>query len=302
MCRAESSSTCPDPCRASSVAAFVIVTPCWPSRFAMVRISARSGRLAKTSGSAVKRLAAISGRAAFLAPPIGIVPVSGVPPRIRMRSMTSAPDAGCFYGREGRGSSRRVVFRLAHGGFGQGLLLGARLLLAAMQVLAQGACEPRLAFGMLLALGRLRIERIGHRPDGRRARGGCQSLLDAQADLGGEDDRNRLLRGIFRRLVRMGTAPCFDSGAIAIDRGKPGPPRFVERLKYGRCGGVRHRINRRAAPHHYSLRCRKTESVIAANCLFHSMRGQKRQVSASLLPIVGKPTCPPTLGRRADCS
>src|ERR1051326_3413530 len=205
MGRAESSSTCPDPCRASSVAAFVIVTPCWPSRFAMVRISARSGRLAKTSGSAVKRLAAISGRAAVFGPPIGIVPVSGVPPRIRMRSMTSAPDANCFYGREGRRSSRRVVVPVARGGAGRGVLLGARLPLAAMQVLAQRAGEPRIAFGMLLALGRLRIGRIDHRPDGRRARGGCQSLLDAQADLGGENDSDRLLCGVFGRLVGMGT-------------------------------------------------------------------------------------------------
>src|SRR5439155_14346040 len=99
--------------------------------------SARSGRLARTSGSPVKRLAAISGRAAFLAPPIGIVPLSGVPPRIRMRSMTSAPDAGCFYGREERRSSRRVVVPLTCGGFGRGLLLGLRLLLAAMHALAQ---------------------------------------------------------------------------------------------------------------------------------------------------------------------
>src|SRR5947209_5662017 len=286
MWRAESSSTCPDPCRASPASAFVIVTPCWPSRFAMVRISARSGRLARTSGSAVKRLAAISGRAAFLAPPIGIVPVSGVPPRIRMRSMTWAPDAGCFYGREGRRSSRRVVVPPARRGFGRGLLLGTCLLLAAMQVFAQRAGEPGVAFGMLLALGRGQIGRIGHRPDGRRARGACQSLLDAQADLRGEDDRDCLLRGIFGRLVRMGAAPCFHSGTIAVDRREPGPPRSVECFKYGRCGGVRHRINRRAAPHHYSLRCRKTESVIAANCLFHSARGEKRQVSASLLPIV----------------
>ncbi len=45
---------------------------------------------ASTSGSSVRRLAAISGSAAFLAPPIGIVPASGTPPRIRILSIVSA--------------------------------------------------------------------------------------------------------------------------------------------------------------------------------------------------------------------
>ena len=32
----------------------------------------------------------MSGSAAFLAPPIGMVPASGLPPRMRMRSMPAA--------------------------------------------------------------------------------------------------------------------------------------------------------------------------------------------------------------------
>src|SRR5665213_4109035 len=57
-------------------------------RFSMAT-SARRGTLSRVSVSSVSRLAIISGRAAFLAPEIGIVPFKRLPPTMRMRSMTS---------------------------------------------------------------------------------------------------------------------------------------------------------------------------------------------------------------------
>src|SRR5216683_313742 len=60
--------------------------------------------LSSVSVSSVSRLAAISGRAAFLAPPIVILPARGRLPRMRILSMKSSPDAlsaivpvGAFY-------------------------------------------------------------------------------------------------------------------------------------------------------------------------------------------------------------
>ena len=53
----------------------------------MKAMSARSGRLVSRSVSSVKRLAAMSGRAAFLAPLITISPLSGWPPRILILSI-----------------------------------------------------------------------------------------------------------------------------------------------------------------------------------------------------------------------
>ncbi len=49
--------------------------------------SARFGTFLRVSRSAVSRLAIISGRVAFLAPEIGMVPLKGLPPTIEMRSM-----------------------------------------------------------------------------------------------------------------------------------------------------------------------------------------------------------------------
>src|SRR5258708_7668878 len=147
-----------------------IATPCCTRRLAIVVMSARSGRLARISVSSVNRLAAISGSAAFLAPPILIVPDSGTPPRIRILSIVSAPGgddrrvrrrsrrtrgaipraildcSGCFYGRargRSRGRSGRwlvarhhLVRRVAGAG-----LAGASLLLAAPHILAQRSRE-----------------------------------------------------------------------------------------------------------------------------------------------------------------
>src|SRR3954469_9160693 len=52
-----------------------------------VTTSARRGTLSRTSVSSVRRLAIINGSVAFLAPEIGIVPVSGLPPTMRIRSI-----------------------------------------------------------------------------------------------------------------------------------------------------------------------------------------------------------------------
>src|SRR5882672_10133011 len=89
MCRADNSNVRPGIAGAPVRSGTAIVTPCWTSKFAIVATSARSGRLPSTSDSAVNRLAVISGSAAFLAPPIGIVPDKGTPPRIRILSIVS---------------------------------------------------------------------------------------------------------------------------------------------------------------------------------------------------------------------
>ena len=155
-------------------------------------------------------------------------------------------------------------------------LMAASLLLAPMKIRAQGAGEALVAFGMFVALGAGQSQRIGHRRDGRGAPRRCQSLLDAQADLDGEDDRDRLFRGIFRRLVGMGTAPCIDSRAIAIDGLQSRLSCLLESLEDGRCGGIRHRINCRTAPHHYSFRCSKSTTAIVINCLLSFDEGRCR--------------------------
>src|SRR6266851_4008499 len=172
MCRAENSKTRPERSAegpALSGAPMSIATPCWTRRLAIVAMSARSGRLARTSGSPVNRLAAISGSAAFLAPPMLIVPDSGTPPRIRILSIFSAPGGddrphrvpagarpgrtGCFYGRVPRCSSRRLVVGRIRRPVGGALLPGAGLFLAAPQIVAQCVREARLASGDLNALG-----------------------------------------------------------------------------------------------------------------------------------------------------
>ncbi len=66
--------------------------PCCASRLRMVSMSARRGTLVSTSRSSVSSPAAISGRAAFLAPPIAISPCNGRPPRMRILSI-----GGSFY-------------------------------------------------------------------------------------------------------------------------------------------------------------------------------------------------------------
>src|SRR6516164_9014687 len=55
----------------------------------MVAISARIGTFVRVKVSDVSKEAAISGSAAFFAPPIGITPSSGTPPRIQILSIAS---------------------------------------------------------------------------------------------------------------------------------------------------------------------------------------------------------------------
>ena len=58
----------------------------------MVAMSTTLGTFASRTGSSVSRLAAIKGREAFFEPLTGIAPWSGVPPRMRMRSMLGLAD------------------------------------------------------------------------------------------------------------------------------------------------------------------------------------------------------------------
>src|SRR5437764_852779 len=203
MCCAFSSRTCPDAFGASAESASAMTMPCCTSRLAIVRMSARSGRLASTSGSAVNRLAAINGNAAFLAPPIGSVSDRSLPPR-------------------------RAVAPLH-----------------------------------------------------------TQALLDAQADLDREDDRDRLLCGIFGRLIGVGAAPCIDSGAVAINGWQARVARLLERVQDGRGGTIRHWINCRAAPHHHSLQYSEFATAIAINVCF-------------IRPSADSGKCPPPTLRCCD--
>ncbi len=73
-----------------------ISTPIGVNRFAMVAMSARSGTFDKDSTPSVKMLAAMIGRAAFLAPLIGMAPESGLPPLMRILSNeSSCGDGSC---------------------------------------------------------------------------------------------------------------------------------------------------------------------------------------------------------------
>ena len=62
-------------------------TPKLVSNSAMKAMSASFGTLESTSGDSVRSAAAMSGKAAFLAPLMGIAPASRTPPSMRMRSM-----------------------------------------------------------------------------------------------------------------------------------------------------------------------------------------------------------------------
>src|SRR5215472_10529658 len=151
-------------------------------------MSARSGTFTRISFSGVSRLAAISGNAAFLAPPIGITPWSGKPPLMRILSIASfhstsagaAADStpssgassiviGAFTGTGGNRSSRRLALPACSLRAGLPILC-AFLFLAPHQVLAQRLGEPRLAGSPLLALFRGYGGRLGH-PVMQRAHG-----------------------------------------------------------------------------------------------------------------------------------
>src|SRR5438552_18498699 len=70
----------------------------------------------------------------------------------------------------------------------------------------------------------------------------------------------------------MGTAPCIDSRAIAIDGLQARLACLLESLEDGRCGGIRHRINCRTAPHHYSLRSSNRQRRSSSIVCFHSTK------------------------------
>src|SRR5579872_2281539 len=270
MCRADNSRVRPVAPGASAVSATDMLTPCWTSRLAIVVMSARSGRLLSTSGSALNRLAAINGKAAFLAPPIGIVPDRGTPPRISILSIVSAPNAGhkanaanvvlvragcCFYWSGSRRSSRRL-----RGWRGLAGICLARdrvalpgLLLAAPQIVAQGARQPVGALGLHGALRVGEARTRGHRRDRTRSGSRCQSLLDAQADLGGEDHRHRLFCRILSRLVGVSPSPSLDPGPIAIDRSLSDPAGLIEGIEHRRSRNILHRVNHRTAPYHLPI-------------------------------------------------
>jgi len=72
----------------------------------MVAMSTRCGKLDSVSVSSVSRLAAISGRAAFLAPPMAMRPFRGRPPRMMMRSIESPVERGVGRDRRGPGWGR----------------------------------------------------------------------------------------------------------------------------------------------------------------------------------------------------
>lgn len=63
--------------------------PRWASSSPIKRMSLRSGTFSITHGSAVRRVAAKMGRAAFFAPLISTVPPRGLPPLIRTTSISA---------------------------------------------------------------------------------------------------------------------------------------------------------------------------------------------------------------------
>ena len=73
------------------------VTPNFWRRRVIDAISANRGRLEKCRGLSVKRHAASSGKAAFLAPLMGISPYKALPPRIRILSIFETKVYLCGY-------------------------------------------------------------------------------------------------------------------------------------------------------------------------------------------------------------
>src|SRR6516164_883433 len=143
-------------------------------------MSARSGTFSRISISGVSRLAAISGNAAFLAPPIGITPASGTPPLMQILSITSfhrppagagrRPSAGArlavedaFTGTGGSRSSRRLALPVRSSRLlNRPPILRALLFLATHQVLAQRFGEPCFAGSPLDTLPRGDPGRLSH--------------------------------------------------------------------------------------------------------------------------------------------
>src|SRR3954454_13213698 len=108
--------------RLGSPATWVVETPRCCKSFWVEAMSSRSGTLARSSGSAISRLAHMIGSAAFLAPLISTVPSSGTPPLMRMRSMGGRKSFSLELGQGDAGLSHILALAVGIGDFG---LLGA---------------------------------------------------------------------------------------------------------------------------------------------------------------------------------
>src|SRR5215468_7780097 len=150
--------------------------------------SASRGTLSRRSVLSVSRLAIINGKVAFLAPEIGIVPLSLCPPQMRMRSMPPLPRV-----RQTRAARRQraLAFLFMPGNSGGIVGLGGvrraradraglRLGLATLEILPQRRAQTPLLPHLLRALSPLvhgcktttrrhATEASGGRPLNRRA-------------------------------------------------------------------------------------------------------------------------------------
>src|SRR3984893_9330246 len=132
--------------------------------------SASRGTLSSFNVPSGKRLAIIKGGVAFFAPEIGIVPTSGRPPLIRIRSIALTPlsRAESSTPRPGAKQWRSVLIR------GRVLALAraaARLRLAALEVLAPRGSKALGAGGLLTLLGTGAVVAHGGSLAPRRAAG-----------------------------------------------------------------------------------------------------------------------------------
>src|SRR5215831_6569588 len=125
--------------------------------------SASRGTLSRTSVLSVSRLAIINGKVAFLAPEIGIVPLSLCPPQMRMRSMPPLPMSGKP---APQGRQRALAFLFMPGNSGGIVGLGGvrraradragfRLGLATLEILPQRRAQTPLLPHLLRALSPL---------------------------------------------------------------------------------------------------------------------------------------------------
>ena len=150
----------------------------------MVAMSARPGTFSRLRVSAVNRLAAISGKAAFLAPPIAITPSSGTPPVMRIRSIASALRATDRPGGPGAaaGHQSAVVppwrwflpesgapLKSALASAWRILGSAARLFLAPAQIVAQRRRQALFAGDARRPLSRRKISVLDHLPMQRDA-------------------------------------------------------------------------------------------------------------------------------------
>src|SRR5215813_1081759 len=124
--------------------------------------SASRGTLSRTSVLSVSMLAIINGKVAFLAPEIGIVPLSLCPPQMRMRSMPPLPVSGKRAARRQRALA--LLFMPGNSGGIVGLggvrraradRAGLRLGLATLEILPQRRAQTPLLPHLLRALSRL---------------------------------------------------------------------------------------------------------------------------------------------------